>query len=67
MAILTITTTAAHAGRVSVAFGTELGLGRNATNAEVKAKVIEYIKGVVFAQEDIATKAAIVTPQITPT
>ena len=67
MATLTINTTAAHAARVVAAFGLQQNLGRDATAAEVKQQVIEFMKGVVFDQEDRVTKDAVVTPLITPT
>lgn len=58
MAVLTITTTAPQDARLVVAFGTKLGLGRNATAAEIKADIIAYVRAVVNDQERLATTAA---------
>ena len=41
MATFTVTTTAAEDARLVVAYGKELGLGRNATGAEIKAKILQ--------------------------
>lgn len=69
MATLTITTTGAQDARIVVAFGHKLGFPRNATAAEVKADVIEYIKGVVLADERriAAEAAALAVNPIEPT
>lgn len=69
MATLTITTTAAQDARIVVAFGKRLGLERNATSAEVKAAVIDYIKQIVFDQEAAAARqtAQAGITEITPT
>lgn len=67
MATLTITTTAGEDARLVVAFGAALGLGRNATAAEVKAAVVNYIKATVRDQERLAAVAAAVVTDITPT
>ena len=69
MATLTITTTAAQASRISVAYGAVNGLGRDATAAEVKQFVIEEIKRVVIGYEkNVASEAAeSAVPDITPT
>lgn len=69
MATLTINTTAAQDARIIAAFGARLNLGRNATGAEVKAQIINYIINAVQEQELLtaqATAAAGVTP-IAPT
>lgn len=59
IATLTITTTAPQDARIVVAFGKYLGLGRNATAAEVKAEVIAFIRLTVAAQEkEAAVKTA---------
>jgi hypothetical protein len=58
MATLTITTTAGEDARLVAAFGAALGLGRNATAAEIKSAVAAYLKGVVRDQERIAAMAA---------
>ena len=47
LATMTITTTGAQDTRIVVAFGHYLGLPRDATAAEVKANVIDYIRNVV--------------------
>lgn len=63
MATLTITTTAAQDARIVAAFGKRLGLGRNATGAEVKAAIITYIKNMVQMQEyDDQQRAYVATP-----
>ena len=77
MATLTITTTAAQAQRVATAFGAELNLEtidnpplpRDATNSEVKALVVRYIKDVVLGQERRAASEAATAPitEIEPT
>lgn len=69
MATTTITTTAAHDARIVAALGKNLGLGRNATQAEVKAWLIDQLTNMVLAQEKAdgrATADAGVTP-ISPT
>ena len=59
MAVMTITTTAAQAQRVATAIGVRLRLGRDATQAEVKAEVIEFLRQVVINTEaQTAAKAA---------
>ena len=67
MATLTITTTAAQDTRISAAFGE--GFNGNATAAQVKADIVEYIKTRVLSYEQrqaAATALAGITP-ITPT
>lgn len=59
MATLTITTTGAQDARIAPAFGAYLGLGRNATGQEVKARIIQFIREVVQEQERIAALAAV--------
>lgn len=51
MAQITITTNAAQDSRISPAFGAILGLGRNATVAEVKAALIAWLRGRVINHE----------------
>ncbi len=58
MATLTITTTASQDARIVVAFGAYLGLGRNATAAEIKADVIDYVRRTVQSQERQAVISA---------
>ncbi len=76
MPTLTINTTGAQAQRVSVAYGRLLNLRtpdksaeRDATAAEVKAEIINQIRGVVLSHErDIAAQAASdAVPDIDPT
>ena len=69
MATLTINTTTAQDTRIIAAFGARLGLGRNATGAEVKQQIIQFITNAVQEQEQasaVATAAAGVT-LVTPT
>lgn len=47
MASITITTTAPQDARIAPAYGNFLGLGRNATTAEVKAAIIGDLRIVV--------------------
>ena len=58
MAVLTITTTAAQDARIIAAFGTKLNLGRNATGAEVKADIVDYLRQLVLRIERDAAIAA---------
>ena len=67
MAVLTITTTAPQDARIVAAYGSKLGLGRNATGAEVKAHIISEIKQVVEQFEHAEQASAIIVPSIDPT
>ena len=67
MAVLTITTTAAQAQRVATAFGSRLSLGRDATNAEVKAEVINMVRAIVLGYESDQAKAALADTPFDPT
>lgn len=74
MAIVTITTDAAQDTRLGPAFGDLLqvrnasGQVRNATTAEVKAWLIDQLRGAVQAYEDRLAKAAVAAPTaFTPT
>ena len=77
MPTLTINLTAPQAARVATAYGKELGLvddtdpenpiPRDADMDEVKAKVINQIKGVVFGQERTALVAAVAVDELEPT
>ena len=75
MATLTITTTAGQDSRIAPAFGDKLGLTQpgtntlqNATGAQIKADIIEYIRNVVAQYEARQQVAAIVpTTPIAPT
>lgn len=59
MATFTINTTSAQDARLVVAFGTYLGLGRNATAAEIKHEIGNYLRLLVADQErNAAVKAA---------
>lgn len=65
--ITTITTTGAEDTRIAVAFGAHLGLAGNANAAQVKAAVVEFIKGVVREQERLAAVRATIVTDIAPT
>jgi hypothetical protein len=67
MATTTINTTAAEDSRLVVAFGTFLNLGRNATQAEIKAALVAWLTSVVNEQEYQAAKKAIAITNIAPT
>jgi hypothetical protein len=65
---MTINTTTAQDARIAPAVGSILGLGRDATAAEVKAWVIEYIKQSVLDYERRKNIEQFVPPQFaTPT
>lgn len=67
MGTLTINTTAPQDARIVVAFGKRLGLPGNASAAQVKAAVIEFIRHVVEIHErEEATRAIAISP-FTPT
>lgn len=59
MPTLTIDLTAAQANRLTAAFGKAHGLGRDATNAEVRQYVIDFLKAVVVDKERSAAIDAI--------
>ena len=66
--ITTIITTTADDQRLTAAFGTKLGLGRNATAAEIKADLIAYLVRVVQDQEvALAIQAAKIPVDLIPT
>ncbi len=67
MATMTITTTAPQDARIVAAYGSMLGLGRNATAAEVKADVINYIRTSVQSYEKQQAIAAISIAPLDPT
>ena len=77
MATLSITVTAPQAARVVSAFGKQLNtqdltdpenpVPRNATEEEVRQQIIQFIKGVVFAQERQAAINAIALSALDPT
>jgi len=51
MATLQIVTTGAQDTRIVAAFGAKLGLPGNASAAQVKADIVNYIKSVVHGYE----------------
>lgn len=67
MSTLTITTTGAQDARIVVAFGARLGLGGNATAAQVKAEVINFIRGVVQNYEQQQNNASFNFSPLDPT
>ena len=77
MATLSITVTPQQAQRVIAAFGKQLNtmdltdpenpVPRNATEEEVRQQIIQFIKGVVFAQERQAAINAIALDALDPT
>lgn len=67
MATTTINTTAGEDARLVVAFGKYLNLGRNATQAEIKNAIVQWLTGVVNDQETQTQRAAIVVTNIAPT
>lgn len=60
MATTTFTTTAGEDARIVAAFGDLMGLGRNATQSEVKANVVAYVTGVVRCYENRQATASAV-------
>lgn len=52
----TITTTAQDDQRLATAFGTRLGLGRNANAAEIKNALINWLRAVVIEEERVAAE-----------
>ncbi len=75
MPTISFTTSGTNASRVAAAFGKQLNLQttddppvpRDATGAEVKQQVVQFIKGIVNAQEGTALRAAVVVPELTVT
>ena len=67
MATVTITTTAPQDARLAPAYGAKLGLGRNATTAEVKAYLIGVLQADVRNYEFQIAQAAIATSSFDPT
>lgn len=59
MATTTINTTAGEDTRLVTAFGALLRLGRNATQAEIKAWLVQQMTNVVIQQEQLAAVAAL--------
>lgn len=62
MGTLTITTTAPQDARLVTAYGSILGLGRNATAAEIKAAVIQSIRNNVENYERSVAPPFVFTP-----
>ena len=58
MATLTITTTGAQDTRIAAAFGKYLGLPGNASAAQIKAEVFNFVRLIVADQEKKAAEAA---------
>ncbi len=58
MGTLTINTTAPQDARLVKAFGAELNLPGNATPAQIRAAVLQYLKDVVKRQERKAATIA---------
>lgn len=67
MPTMSITTTAPQASRVAAAFGNKLGLGRNATEAEIKAATIDFLRAVTLNYEYEQARAAISSTPLDPT
>ena len=72
MATLTINTTSSQDARIVDAFGKYLSLvdgsgdPRNATGSEVKAALINFLKGVVFDQERKTAHEAVTIGPLDP-
>jgi len=72
MPSLTITVNAAQAARVVSAFGKQLNtqteddppVPRDATVEEVRQQIMQFIKGVVYAQERQAAINAVTVPDV---
>ncbi len=62
MPSITLTFDAAGAARIAKAMGQYLGLGRDATVAEVKADFIERLRYIVVEQEKAAAAVALTEP-----
>ncbi len=67
MATMTINTTAQDDAKLVVAFGAKLGLGGNATAAQIKADIVNYIRAVVSDQERIAASLTANQTPVSPT
>lgn len=67
MASLTITTTAQQDARIAPAIGSILGLGRDATLAEVKSFMIDYLRGSVQDYERRINAASFTPNPLDPT
>lgn len=67
MAQIIINTTAEQDARVSPAFGSILGLGRNATADEVKGAIIQWVRGQVQDYERRVNMQTFVPAPLDPT
>ena len=69
MATFTLTTPGAQDARIVAAFGKRLGLGRDATGAEVKQQIIQFLINAVQEQEAAAAAQSAVAgvSPVTPT
>jgi hypothetical protein len=68
MAVTTINTTPAQDARMVVAFGNKLGLGRNATAAEIKQAMIDWLTRIVIEDEArVSEQAGNAANPFTPT
>lgn len=68
MPSLTLNYTAAEGQRIATAVGHKFGLGRDATQAEIKAVIINDLAKLVSDEEAVIANQAIVTqPPIAPT
>lgn len=62
---VTLSATPAPAARLGPAYGAKLGLGRNATTAEVEAHLLNVLQADVLNYEYERDKAAIVSTPLT--
>ena len=62
MPTISLTFDASNATRIATAFGALLGLGRDATQAEVKAYLVTHMRDVVRERERQAAIAALGAP-----
>ena len=68
MPITTITTTLDHAQRIAAAYGDKLNLPGAATEAQIKAALIDEIKSVVRGYEaKLAHSTVTLSPDVEPT
>ena len=62
MATFTITTPGAQDARILAAFGKRLGLPGDATGAQVKQQIVQFLINAVQEQQTTVTVAAPITP-----
>lgn len=67
MATTTFVTTASEDLALAVSFGSYLGLGRNATQPEIKAATAAFWRSVVKDQQTLAAAAGAAITPIAPT